>query len=395
MATTTRTAGVVIIGGGVTGASTAFHLTQRGVRDVVLVDKGSLASGGTGKSSACVRQHYSTAETCRMIRYSLDFFQHFGERVGGESCGFRHTGYLLGVDDKMRAPMEASVALQRSVGIDTRLVSPVEMREIEPRVQVEDLVAGCYEPASGYCNPVETAQGFARGARAAGVKILEDTAVTGLLVAGDRVRGVKTTAGDIDAPVVLNAAGLWSAPVAAMAGVDLPIHVCRHRISIVTWPRAEQRPHPMFYDFVNNIYTRPELGEHILVGGLDAEESRATANPDAYQEGVSLDESTDALARVSHRFPVLADGHIARGYAGCFDVTPDWHPILDRVGPEGYHVAAGFSGHGFKLSPAVGNMVATLITEGPSGHPDLPTFRLSRFAEGKPIRGTYGDWLMC
>jgi glycine/D-amino acid oxidase-like deaminating enzyme len=395
MATTGLTAAVVIIGGGVTGASTAFHLTQRGVRDVILVDKGSLASGGTGKSSACVRQHYSTAETCRMIRYSLDFFQHFGDRVGGESCGFRHTGYLLGVDDKMRVPMEASVALQRSVGIDTRLVSPLEMREIEPRVRVDDLVAGCYEPASGYCNPVETAQGFARGARAAGVRILEDTTVVGLLVDGDRVRGVKTTAGDIHAPVVLNAAGLWSAPVAAMAGVDLPIHICRHRISIVTWPQAEQRPHPMFYDFVNNIYTRPELGEHILVGGLDAEESRATANPDAYQEGVSLDESTDSLARVSHRFPVLADGHIARGYAGCFDVTPDWHPILDRVGPEGYHVAAGFSGHGFKLSPAVGNMVATLITNGPNGHPDLPTFRLSRFAEGKPIRGTYGDWLMC
>ena len=151
----------------------------------------------------------------------------------------------------------------------------------------------------------------------------------------------------------------------------------------------------MVYDFVTNIYTRPELGEHILVGGLDVEESQATADPDAYQEGVSFDESTDALARVSHRFPVLAEGRIARGYAGCFDVSPDWHPILDRVGPEGYHVAAGFSGHGFKLSPAVGHMVATLIAEGPGGHPDLPTFRLSRFAEGKPIRGTYGDWLMC
>jgi len=391
----TRTAEVVIIGGGVTGASTAFHLTRRGVRDVVVVDKATLASGGTGKSSACVRQHYSTAETCRMIRYSLEFFQHFGERLGGESCGFRHTGYLLGVDNKMRAPMEASVALQRSIGIDTRLVSPTEMREIEPRLRADDFVAGCYEPASGYCNPVETAQGFARAARAAGARILEDTAVLGLLVEGDRVRGVRTASGDIHAPVVLNAAGLWSGPVAAMAGVDLPIHVCRHKISIVTWPEAERRPHPMFYDFVTNIYTRPEMGEHILVGGLDAEESRDAANPDAYKEGVSLDESTDALSRVSHRFPVLADGQIARGYAGCFDVTPDWHPILDRVGPEGYHVAAGFSGHGFKLSPAVGHMVATLITEGPGGHPDLPTFRLSRFEEGKPIRGTYGDWLMC
>jgi len=386
---------VVIIGGGVTGASTAFHLTRRGVRNVTLVDKGTIASGGTGRSSACVRQHYSTAETCRMIRYSLDFFLNFAERVDGASCGFRHTGYLLGVDDKMRAPMEASVALQRATGIDTRLVSPVEMRELEPRLRTEDLVAGCYEPGSGYCNPVETAQGFARAARAAGARILEDTAVSGLLLDGDRVRGVRTSAGEILAPVVLNAAGLWSAPVAAMAGVALPIHVCRHKINIVSWPEADRRPHPMVYDFVTNIYTRPELGEHILVGGLDAEESRDAADPDAYKEGVSLDESTDALARVSHRFPVLGNGHIARGYAGCFDVTPDWHPILDRVGPEGYHVAAGFSGHGFKLSPAVGNMVATLIVDGPGGHLDLPTFRLSRFAEGKPIRGTYGDWLMC
>jgi len=183
--------------------------------------------------------------------------------------------------------------------------------------------------------------------------------------------------------------------ISLMAGVDLPIHVCRHKISIVLWPETERRPHPMVYDFVTSIYTRPEMGEHILVGGLDAEESQDSADPDAYREGVSLDESTDALARVSHRFPVLAEGHIARGYAGCFDVSPDWHPVLDRVGPEGYHVAAGFSGHGFKLSPAVGHMMATLITEGSAGHPDLPTFRLSRFAEGKPIRGTYGDWLMC
>ncbi|MFI5325266.1 MAG: NAD(P)/FAD-dependent oxidoreductase [Candidatus Rokuibacteriota bacterium] len=393
--TTARTAEVVIIGGGVTGASTAFHLARRGITDVIVVDKGAIASGGTGKSSACVRQHYSTAETCRMIRYSLDFFQRFAEHTDGASCGFRHTGYLLGVDTRMRTPMEASVALQRSVGIDTRLVSPTDMREIEPRLRADDLVAGCYEPASGYCNPVETAQGFARAARTAGARILEDTAVTGLLVDGDRVRGVRTSAGDIHTPVVVNAAGLWSARVSAMAGVELPIHVCRHKISIVAWPEADRRPHPMVYDFVTNIYTRPEMGEHILVGGLDAEESQASADPDAYQEGVSLDESTEALARVSHRFPALADGHIARGYAGCFDVSPDWHPILDRVGPEGYHVAAGFSGHGFKLSPAVGHMMAALIAEGSGGHPDLPTFRLARFAEGKPIRGTYGDWLMC
>jgi sarcosine oxidase subunit beta len=391
----TLTADVVIIGGGVTGTSTAFDLTRRGVRDVIVVDRSFVASGGTGKSSACVRQHYSTPETCRMILFSLDCFQRFEELTGGHSCGFRRTGYLLGVDEKMQKPMEASVALQRSVGIETRLVSPREMQDIEPRLHVEDLVAGCHEPDSGYCNPAETAQGFARAARERGARILEETEVLSVLTDGDHVTGVHTTRGQILAPRVVNAAGLWGARIGRMAGIEIPISVCRHKISIVTWPEEARRPHPMVYDFVTNIYTRPELGEHILVGGLDAEESHDLADPDRYKEGVSLDESTDALARVAHRFPALAEGRIARGYAGCFDVTPDWHPIMDQVGPEGSYVAVGFSGHGFKLSPAVGHMMAALVTEGPAGHPDLPAFRLSRFAEGKPIRGTYGDWLMC
>jgi glycine/D-amino acid oxidase-like deaminating enzyme len=388
------TADVVIIGGGVTGTSTAFHLAIRGLRDVIVVDKSFVASGATGRSSACVRQHYSTPETCRMILYSLRAFQHFEELTGGHSCGFRHTGYLLGVDERMRQPMDISVALQRSIGIDTRAVSPSDMREIEPRLRTEDLVAGCYEPDSGYCNPAETAQGFARAARERGVRILEDAEVRSILLDGDRVCGVDTTRGEIRAPRVVNAAGLWGARVGAMIGLEIPISVCRHKISIVSWPVQARRPHPMVYDFVTNIYTRPELGEHILVGGLEPEEALDLADPDHYKEGVSLDESADALARVSHRFPVLEDGHIARGYAGCFDITPDWHPILDRVGPEGSYIAVGFSGHGFKLSPAVGNMMAALVAEGPRAHPDLPAFRLSRFAEGKPIRGTYGDWLM-
>ena len=388
------TADVVIIGGGVIGTSIAFHLAARGMRDVIVVDKSSVASGATGKSSACVRQHYTTAETCRMIRFSLDVFQRFETLTGGGSCGFRRTGYLLGVDERMRAPMEASVALQRRIGIETRLVSPAEMREIEPLLHTEDLTAGCYEPDSGYCNPAETAQGFARAARERGARVLEDAEVLAVLTQGGHVTGVRTTKGEIHAPRVVNAAGLWGSRIGAMVGLEIPITVCRHKISIVTWPEAARRPHPMVYDFVTNIYTRPELGEHILVGGLDADESHDVADPDRYKEGVSLDESTEALARVSRRFPVLEEGHIARGYAGCFDVTPDWHPILDRVGPEGNYVAVGFSGHGFKLSPAVGDMMAALVTEGPGAHPDLPAFRLSRFAEGKLIRGTYGDWIM-
>jgi glycine/D-amino acid oxidase-like deaminating enzyme len=387
-------ADVVIIGGGVTGCSIAYHLTERGVRDVVVIEKHFLASGSTGKSSACVRQHYSTEETCRMVLQSLRFFETFEERTRGRSASFVRVGYLLGVDDRMREMMEKSVALQQSVGIGTSLVTPEEIREIEPRLRVDDFVAGCYEPESGYADPSATTQGLAAAARERGARMMEDTEVLGITLDAGRVGGVRTSRGDVAARVVIDAAGIWGDRVARLAGVDVPITVCRHKINFFTRPAEATHPHPLVYDFVNNIYTRPETGGLTLVGGLDSElEDRA--DPDHYQEGVTFEETADAMERAAHRFPVMEGGHVAKGYAGCFDVTPDWHPILDESPVKGFYLAVGFSGHGFKLSPAVGDMVARLVVDGKTPDDDVHAFRLSRFAEGKPIRGTYGDWLMC
>jgi glycine/D-amino acid oxidase-like deaminating enzyme len=146
---------------------------------------------------------------------------------------------------------------------------------------------------------------------------------------------------------------------------------------------------------VKNIYTRPETGGLTLVGPLDPEELDDRADPDRYNEGVSFEETAEAMERAMHRFPVMEHGEVARGYAGCFDVTPDWHPILDESPVGGFYLAVGFSGHGFKLSPAVGDMVARLVVDGKTPADDVHAFRFSRFAENKPIRGTYGDWLMC
>jgi glycine/D-amino acid oxidase-like deaminating enzyme len=384
----------VIIGGGVTGASIAFHLTERGLRDVVIVERHSLASGATGKSSACVRQHYSTPETCRMVLESLRFFERFGERTRGRSAGFVRVGYLLGVDERLQKPMETTVALQQSVGIDVKLLTPSEIHAIEPRLRVDDFTAGCYEPDAGYADPVETTQGFAAAAREAGARLMDDAEVLGIAVTGGRVTGVRTSRGDVDAPVVIDAAGLWSDRVARMAGVDLPITVCRHKINFFARPAHAAGPHPLVYDFVKNIYTRPEAGGLTLVGPLESE-LHDRVDPDRYNEGVTFEETADAMERAAHRFPVMEGGAVARGYAGCFDVTPDWHPILDAAGPAGFYVAAGFSGHGFKLSPAVGRMVAALVLDGKRAGDDVEAFRLTRFAEGRPIRGTYGDWLMC
>ncbi|MFQ5934520.1 MAG: NAD(P)/FAD-dependent oxidoreductase [Dehalococcoidia bacterium] len=389
------TASVVIIGGGATGTSIAYHLAKRGARDVIVLEKSFLASGATGKSSACVRQHYSTPETCRMVLKSLRFFEQFEELTGGRTASFVRTGYLLGVDDRLRRQMEASVALQQSVGINVRLLSPDEMRELEPRLRTDDLVAGCYEPDSGYADPSQTTQGYAGAARDLGVRIMEQTEVLDILARGDRLTGVRTSKGNIDTSIVVNAAGTWGDRISKMVGLEIPITVCRHKINFIAWPQEARGPHPLVYDFVTNIYTRPETGSLILVGPLDSEEMHDRADPDGYQEGVTFDETLDALGRAATRFPVLEQGNVAKGYAGCFDVTPDWHPILDQAGPQGHHLAVGFSGHGFKLSPAVGEMMAELITEGPRAGSDISAFRLSRFAEGQPIRGTYGDWLMC
>jgi sarcosine oxidase subunit beta len=389
-----ESADVVIVGGGVTGCSIAYHLVRRGVRGVVLVEKRFLASGPTGRSSACVRQHYSTPETCRMVLHSLRFFETFEERTGGRSAGFVRVGYLLGVDDRLRPQMEQSVALQQSVGIKTHLLTPTELQEIEPRLRVDDFTAGCYEPEAGYADPVAATQGFAGAARDGGARILEEAEVLAITTAGGRVTGVRTTRGDIATPVVVNAAGTWGDRIGRMVGVDIPIAVCRHKINLFTRPRSAASPHPLVYDFVRNIYTRPEAGGLTLVGPLESEvEDRA--DPDRYNEGVTFEETADAMERAVHRFPVMENAELARGYSGCFDVSPDWHPILDESSVRGFYVAVGFSGHGFKLSPAVGDMVARLVVEGKTPADDVHAFRLSRFAEGKPIRGTYGDWLMC
>ena len=390
-----RTADIVIIGGGVTGCSIAYHLTRRGVRKLVVVEKNFLASGATGKSSACVRQHYSTPETCRMVLHALRFLEHFAELTGGRTASFTRVGYLLGVDDRLRVPMEKSVALQQSVGIDSRLITPAEMREIEPRVRVDDFVAGCYEPEAGYADPSGTTHGFAAAAREGGAKILEQTEVLGLSTSGGRVSGVKTNHGEIQAPIVINAAGIWGDRIGRMAGVEIPLTVCRHKINFFARPAGAREPHPLVYDFVKNIYTRPETGGLTLVGPLDSEELEDRVDPDRYHEGVTFEETAEAMERAMHRFPVMEHGEVAKGYAGCFDVTPDWHPILDESPITGFYLAVGFSGHGFKLSPAVGDMVAGLVLNGKQPTDDVNAFRFSRFVEGKPIRGTYGDWLMC
>ncbi len=383
-----HTADVVVIGGGCTGASIAFHLARRGVK-VALLEKNFLASGPTGRSSAIIRQHYSNEETARMARRSLSYFQNWDDVVGGDA-GFVQTGFLMGARAQDVAALKANVELQQSVGINTQVVPVENLKELEPRLYTEDIVAAAYEPDSGYADPVSTTTGFAQAARRLGAEIHQQAEVRSIRLEGDRVRGVVTDKFEIETPIVVNAAGAWGRRVARMVGIDIPLEPSRHEVATFRRPPEFGPRHMIYADFVNMGYMRPETGELTLVGSIDPGDAAHLADPDHYDEGCNFETIVEFSERLARRYPIMEHGFSKGGWAGIYDITPDWNPILDRMpGVEGFYCAVGGSGHCFKLSPAIGELMAEFITEGRTTDVDISFFRFSRFAEGKPITGKY------
>ncbi|MFN2226611.1 MAG: NAD(P)/FAD-dependent oxidoreductase [Anaerolineae bacterium] len=381
---------VVIIGGGIMGCATAFELAGRGLA-IALFEKKTVGEGPTGRSSAIVRQHYSNELTARMARYSLDGFRDFDARVGGDGeCGFVQAGFLVLVEAKDRAGLEANVALQRRVGIETEILSPEALRELIPHMQTGDLVSAAYEPHSGYADPYLTVTAYARAARQRGADLYQDTEVTALRIEGGRVLGVETAGERFDTPLVVNCTGAWAAGLAATAGIGLPIHSCRVQVAFFRRPPGHEAAHPVVGDFSNAIYFRPETGNLTLVGLIDPGEANAIVPPDRYDERLDAEFVLDVGERLVSRYPAMEDSQSTGGYASLYAITPDWHPVVDEVpAGSGHYVCSGFSGHGFKLGPAVSLMVADLVTgvDDPLFDPGL--FRLDRFATGDVVRGQY------
>jgi sarcosine oxidase subunit beta len=379
---------VLIIGAGVMGCSAAFQLAQRGLK-VGVLEKGHLGAGPSGKSSAIIRQHYSNELTARMARYSLQVFQNFKELMG-EECGFTQTGFIAVVAPKDRAGLEANVALQRRVGIQSELLSPETLREMMPGLETSDLISAAYEPEGGYADPNLTVNAYAQAARRLGVTIFLDTEVTGIRFAGSKVVGVETPRGKFDAPLLLSCTGPWSARLARMVGVEAPINACRVQIAFLRRPAGYEAVHPVIADFIHATYFRSETGHLTLIGLIDPEEANAVVNPDSYNEQVDADFVLEAGERLIRRYPPMEHSQSTGGYAALYDITPDWHPIVDELAAgSGFFLCAGFSGHGFKLSPAVGLMAADLLTGHSDPEFDPHLFRFSRFAENDPVCGQY------
>jgi glycine/D-amino acid oxidase-like deaminating enzyme len=382
-----RSAEVVIIGGGVTGASIAFHLAALGVRDVLLLERRFLAAGGTGRSVGIVRQLYPTPETSQMVVRSLAAFRGFRDVVGGES-GYVGCGVVIGVSPAMRAKLEETVRLQRAFGVRATVLEPSDLARFEPRIDTENLGAVLYEPESGYGDPTAVTNGYAEAARRRGVRIEQGVEVVAIRTTGERATGVETAAGEhIDAPVVVNAAGLWSRAVARLVGVTLPIVIGRHPVFVVERDASFGGPHLVYLDLAGGSYARPETGGLTLTGSLTDDEAQHPMEPDQLGGDVSLDEAMPVLERTGRAIPRLAEARYCRGWAGAFDITPDWMPILDESPVPGFWIASGMSGHGFKLAPAVGEMMAALITRAAPRVNPAP-FAFGRFTTKDPS-GTF------
>ena len=375
-------ADVVIVGGGIEGAAAAWALSQRGVTNVVVAERSTVGAGMTGKSSGIVRCHYGVSSLAAMATVGLEVFEK-AQEILGTDIGFHQTGYVVGVGEGDAPSLRNSLAAQRAVGVQTEEIDAAEVARLWPHADLTAFEAFAWEARGGYGDAYRTAQALAASARAAGVRIRQGANVTGLLIERDKVAGVRLADGDeIAADTVVVATGVWTSPLLAPYGIDVPIRVVREQLVTIA-PGVAIGPVPVFSDLVSLQYIRPEPGGELLFGNSDLSDVE-DANPDAYLNRATEAFVEDTVERVGTRFPGFTGAAITGSYAGCYDVTPDWNPVISRTDVEGLVIAAGFSGHGFKIAPAVGRLIADLVVDGRSADPRIPEkdFRLSRFTEG-------------
>lgn len=384
---------LIVLGAGVIGCSVAFHAARLGARNVLVLDRRGIAEGTSSQSSGILRTHYSVPENVDLARRSFRVFTNFAESLDDPEadCGFVRCGYLIVGDDGPRAEaVRASLAQQRTMGIDAQEVDAAQARAILPLLRTDDLSVFGYEKDAGHADPYLTASAFARAARRLGVEFRLGEPVTAMVTEGTRVTGVRTPQGICAAPAVVCALNVWSNGLLHSAtGLDMPLVAERHEVMALEAPVPYLPSYPVLKDMSSPsmIYARGYGTRQLLASaGLEG----LVVSPDEDQADVPLDVVAAIGEQVANRLPAFATAGVASTWTGLYDVTPDWNPVLGPLpGWDGLVVAFGFSGHGFKLSPAVGHLLAQCALALPTDVP-LHPYRFSRFAEGLPLAGRYG-----
>ena len=378
------TADMVIVGGGVMGCSLLYHLARRGANRTLLLERNVLGAGSTGRSQAICRMHYSNPITASLAWSSLQVYSNFAEQVGGEA-GFVKTGYLVVVEDIDRPSLELNIAMQQELGINVGLVNAAELGELAPMMKTYEGEGMAWEPDSGYANPYLVTTAYAAAARNLGAEVVTRVEATGIEVSGGRVQSVLTDRGRIATPVAVVAAGPWANGLMAGIGTEFPLIPVRHQVALATRPVEQLPEHPIVGDISQSFSFRPESPTLTMIGYAEDE-----VELDNYDEGIDQGEAANALQKLIRRMPGMSESYVRGGWSGLFTTTPDWHPILDRVpGVEGLYCMVGFSGHGFKLAPAIGEAMSELVLDGSASSVDLSPLRLSRFDEGDLLSSRY------
>jgi sarcosine oxidase, subunit beta len=377
-------ADVAIIGGGIMGVSLAFSLTQLGVRNVVVLERKTLAAGGSGRSGALLRQHYSNVPEATLAHLSLQTFANWDEVVGG-SCGFERTGLIATVaTDGENSPnidrMYRNVEMQNEIGIASRVITGAELQELQPFTNVDNLDVAAYEPESGYVDAVAATRTMGEAAIRGGARILEGCTVTGIQLRDGRAVGVRTSQGLVEAERVVCVAGPWSGPLLEEIGVSVPMESQRVQVAVLARPVSMPASGTFTYvDTAAGIFCR-NFGPNRTLVGVGGGEFHDMVDPFAYDERYDSRFPEVVIEYLSRRMPAMRDAAFLQGYAGLYDMTPDAHPIIGGCpGIDGLYLALGFSGAGFKKGPAVGQSLADLIVHGRSRTVDLAPFRLERF----------------
>ncbi len=369
---------VIVVGAGITGCSVAYELASRGCTDVTVLDKGYVASGPTGLSSGIIRQFYTHPVLVQMARQGRDTYAELKERVGG-SAGFVECGWLLAVPDAARPVADLGLQIQANVGVDSRWVSPADVTELVPGVVTEGVSGGVYEPTAGYADPAGTAQALLEAARSLGVQYFPGVPVERLVRDGDTVVGVETQRASLRADVVIVAAGPWTGALTAPLSHDIPVTASRH--SVVTVRERKRPTRPVFSDPVNLVYTRPEGTGFTLIGGNDPADAKDLVDPDCCPPGAAPVKIERLLHAASQRLPSIADAGITAQWSGVYDVSEDGFPLLGPLaGLDGVLIATGMSGHGFKLAPAIGEILARAVLDA-IPDPRMHLFRPERFGQ--------------
>jgi glycine/D-amino acid oxidase-like deaminating enzyme len=388
-----KTFDAIVIGGGVIGASVLFQLASLGCRKAMLIERGDIAGGMTAHSSGIVRTHYSVPANVEIARASLGMFERFRDLLDGDpdaDAGLVLSGYLIVAPPGPSSDaVRASIAMQRRLGVEAQLLDKRAALQRHPWLALDDIDAIGFEAEAGVADPYLVTTGFIRAARRRGAMVRTRTPVRGLLRAGDRIAGVITDNGPIEAGVVLSAVNVWSRTVAGWAGLDIPLTITAHHVFTLAADKPYIQDLPVVKDLASpaKLYTRP-MGGHLLVGA--GHEGTLTDNPEMAELEPDHDAMIDEAAQAAARLPAFAEGRLVRSWSGLYDTTPDWNPVLGAVpGLDGLQVAFGFSGHGFKMSPMIGRMLAQSMLGLAADLPIHP-YRITRYAEGQPLTGAYG-----